>query len=103
LLATAQTGMISHTRNTFKERNKMSHEITLEIEDSKWFTFKLHFLQTHPNQTKDLTETLTDEQWIAYKILLFALGAYIKGLTEEFQILNKPQIDNKIITIKGGA
>ena len=73
--------------------------ITLSIPDDKWPEFKKHFLITHPNQTLDLPEPLSDKEWIFHRILLFARGAYEKGVRELFDATAEPPIDKEIITI----
>lgn len=72
--------------------------IELEIDDADWPVFKKYFLMVHPNQTLDKGIPLNDDDWIRYRILLFARGAYEKGLTQEYEKINGPVFDKTIIT-----
>ena len=71
--------------------------MTLSVEDPKWPDFKKHFLITHPNQTTDATTVLSDDEWVFYRIFLFARGAYEKGFNQEFAKQNIPPVAKDII------
>lgn len=73
--------------------------ITLTIPGNKWDTFKRCFLLTHPNQTLNSDNVLSDDDWVRYRILLFARGAYQKGLAREYEESNGPEFDKDIITL----
>lgn len=73
--------------------------IEFEVDDAKWNDFKKYFLIIHPNQTLDTDNPLSNDDWIRYRILLFARGSYEKGLTQEFEKLNGPVFDTGIITL----
>jgi hypothetical protein len=70
--------------------------ITLNISVAKYPTFKRWFLLTHPNQTLDSGKPLTDDQWINYRILLFARGAAYRG--QDIEEKQEPVRDPDIIT-----
>lgn len=76
----------------------MAHIISLTVEDSKWEEFKNHFLITHPNQTLEGDNPLSDEDWIKYKIFLFTRGAYEKGFSQLFAEQNPPPYNGAIIS-----
>lgn len=71
--------------------------VKLEVEDEKWPDFKRHFLRIHPNQTIDSAGPLSDDDWIRYRIFLFARGVYEKGYTAEYYELNGPIFDTNMI------
>lgn len=71
--------------------------MTLSIENAKWPDFKKYFLMTYPNQTKNAANALSDDEWVFYRIFLFARGAYEKGFNQEFAEQNIPPIDKDII------
>lgn len=75
------------------------HTITLTIEDAKWEDFKKHFLLTHPPQLVGFPHNMTDDDWITYRIFLFARGAYEKGINQVYAEQNKPVLDKDIIQI----
>lgn len=72
--------------------------IVLTIPGNKYDTFKRYFLLTHPNQTTNGPNPISDDDWIRLRVLLFAQGAYIKALTAEHTQSNLPPIDNNIIS-----
>lgn len=74
--------------------------ITLTIPDNKWDTFVRYFLMIHPNQTLDSDKPLKDDEWIRYRVLLFARGAYQKGIRQEHEAHNRPVFDVNIITLQ---
>lgn len=59
--------------------------IELEIDNENWDTFKFHFLLIHPNQTLDWDTPLSDDAWITHRVMLFARGAYEKGVRQVFE------------------
>lgn len=73
--------------------------ITLTVPGNKWTDFAKYFLMVHPNQTLDSDNPLSDGDWIRYRILLFARGAYEKGFTQEYEQANGPVFDTDIITV----
>lgn len=73
-------------------------EITLTVPDTKWEEYKKYFLMAYPNQAENLSEPLTDNQWIKHRIFLFAKGAYKRGKRQEFDEQNEPVFDEEIIT-----
>lgn len=73
--------------------------IALTVPGNKWPDFVKYFVMVHPNQTLDSTSPLSDNDWVRYRILLFARGAYEKGFTQEYEDLNGPVFDADIITL----
>ncbi len=69
-------------------------QITLSVPDAKWPEYKKYFLIAFPKED----QSLTDEQWIKRRILMFAHGAYSIGREREFNESNKPVINKDIIT-----
>lgn len=73
--------------------------ITLTVPGNKWETFKKYFLMTHPNQTLESDHVLSDDDWIGYRVFLFARGSYQKGLMQEYGTSNGPDFDEDIISL----
>lgn len=75
-------------------------DITIHIPDNKWVEFSTHFLLTHPNQTLDTPTPLSDTNWIKRRVLLFARGAYEKGVRQVWDQQAQPPIDPDVISPK---
>ena len=71
--------------------------MTFTVPDDKWEEYKKYFLIAYPNQTLDTDNPLTDNQWIRYRTLLFAKGAYKRGKRQEFDEQNEPAFDEDIV------
>lgn len=74
--------------------------IALTVPGNKWADFVKYFMMVHPNQTLDSDNPLSDDDWVRYRILLFARGSYEKGFAQEFEELNGPVFDTNIITLQ---
>jgi hypothetical protein len=73
-------------------------KITFKIPAAKWPTYKKYFLIAYPNQTLNEGEAnLTDNQWVKYRIKLFAKNAYRRGKRIEWEEQNKPIYDPNVI------
>ena len=77
----------------------MAHKITLLIEDANWPEFKKFFLAAWPNQTIGTPQQISDDEWIAYRVLLFTRGSYEKGFIEDFNTQNQPNPNKLIVTL----
>lgn len=73
--------------------------ITLTVPGNKWNDFVKHFCLTHANQTLESDTVLSNEDWVKLRVLLFARGAYEKGVNQVFSDQEKPPIDKDIITL----
>lgn len=73
--------------------------MTLKIDTQDWQEYKDHFLLIHPNQTKDSFSVLSDDDWVFYRIFLFARGSYEKGIRQVFDQQALPPINPAIISI----
>lgn len=72
-------------------------EINYTIPDEKVSEFVESFLRIYPKMEEEPYASMSDAEWVKFRIKLWATGIYKRGMTQKWEEENSPTIPKEII------